>query len=152
MITQRDLVCSNRSPQLSAEAVSREFLAACSDRGALTSSNAEPRRRPTALADWAKTLTQVGAGHLVVGDLRGQPNQLVAFHAHTTSYPRSDSAGHDSDTRAASTAAKYSSESETERCPATLSPGVRGRSRLGNAPARSSGRRGRRFKSCHPDQ
>lgn len=85
------------------------------------------------------------AGHLVVGDLLGQPNQLAALHAHTTSLDPGAILPATTATlaRAASTAAKYSSANDAERCDAALSPGGRGRLRLrNNPPAQSSGRRG----------
>ena len=53
---------------------------------------------------------------------------------------------------ASSTAAKYSSKAVLQRSVGTPSDTLPCSTRAGDVPAPGSGRRGRRFKSCHPDQ
>ena len=52
---------------------------------------------------------------------------------------------------ASSTAAKYSSGAALQRCSRTPNAALTCSTLVGDTPARGSGRRGRRFKSCHPD-
>jgi hypothetical protein len=53
---------------------------------------------------------------------------------------------------ARSTAAKYSSKASLRRCIECLGAVLPCSTPFGDNPARGSGRRGRRFKSCHPDR
>jgi len=52
---------------------------------------------------------------------------------------------------ASSTAAKYSSKAALRRCLGCPDAALACSTPVGDNPARGSGRRGRRFKSCHPD-
>jgi len=53
---------------------------------------------------------------------------------------------------ASGTAAKYSSVAAPQRSLGTLNAALACSTPVGDTPARGSGRRGRRFKSCHPDR
>src|ERR1019366_6469463 len=55
------------------------------------------------------------------------------------------------DLLASSTAAKYSSRAALQRSVKTPNTALTCSTSVGDDPARGSGRRGRRFKSCHPD-
>src|SRR5450759_5032863 len=56
------------------------------------------------------------------------------------------------DLLASSTAAKYSSGAALKRSVGTPNAALTCSTPVGDSLARGSGRRGRRFKSCHPDQ
>ena len=56
------------------------------------------------------------------------------------------------DLLASSTAAKYSSGAALQRSVGTPNAPLTCSTPVGDTPTRGSGRRGRRFKSCHPDQ